>query len=42
MTFSNRALDGSSQDVITTLNYYDDPGDGSQPEPVYVKKYIYL
>lgn len=23
--------------VIASLNYYDDPGDGSQPEPVYVK-----
>lgn len=31
-----------SRDVITSLNYYDDPGDGSKPEPVYVKKYLYL
>lgn len=27
----------SAGSVITSLNYYDDPGDGSQPEPVYVK-----
>ena len=24
------------RDVLTTLNYYRDPGDGSLPEPVYV------
>jgi hypothetical protein len=23
-------------DVVTTLNYYDDPGDGSLPQPVVV------
>lgn len=23
--------------VLTSLNYYDDPGDGSPPEPVYVR-----
>jgi hypothetical protein len=25
-------------DVVTTINYYDDPGDGSAPTPVYVSK----
>ncbi|KAL1874770.1 hypothetical protein VTK73DRAFT_189 [Phialemonium thermophilum] len=25
-------------EVVTSLNYYDDPGDGSPPEPVYVEK----
>lgn len=25
-------------DLITTINYYDDPGDGSTPMPVYVGK----
>lgn len=27
-----------SYDVQTTLNYYKDPGDGSEPEPSYVNK----
>ena len=26
-------------DIVTTINYYDDPGDGSAPMPVYVGKY---
>ena len=26
------------QDVHTTLNYYKDPGDGSEPAPIYVGK----
>jgi hypothetical protein len=26
-------------DIVTTINYYDDPGDGSPPTPVYVGKY---
>jgi hypothetical protein len=29
---------GSDVEVATTLNYYNDPGDGSLPEPVYVQK----
>jgi len=30
--------DGPIQNhVATSLNYYNDPGDGSSPEPVYVK-----
>ena len=29
--------DLGSDNVVASLNYYDDPGDGSQPEPVYVK-----
>lgn len=28
---------GSLNDVVTSLNYYDDPGDGSLPEPVYIE-----
>lgn len=26
-------------DLITTINYYNDPGDGGAPMPVYVGKY---
>lgn len=29
---------GNPNDVVVSLNYYDDPGDGSLPEPVYVEK----
>lgn len=28
------------RDVVATLNYYRDPGDGSSPTPVYVGKYV--
>lgn len=27
-------------DIFTTINYYDDPGDGSPPAPVYVGRYL--
>lgn len=29
--------DRSPNDAVTSLNYYDDPGDGSLPEPVFVE-----
>ena len=29
----------SLPNVVTSVNYYDDPGDGSKPEPVYVGQY---
>lgn len=41
MTSQDNAVD-CGRNIVTTLNYYDDPGDGSQPEPVYVKKYRQL
>jgi hypothetical protein len=30
-------LCSSPNNVVTSLNYYDDPGDGSLPEPVYIE-----
>lgn len=34
MAFSQR---GTRNDVVSSLNYYDDPCDGSLPEPVYIE-----
>ncbi|KAL2131608.1 hypothetical protein VTI74DRAFT_4824 [Chaetomium olivicolor] len=28
-----------ARDIVTTVNYYDDPGDGSLPMPIYVGSY---
>jgi hypothetical protein len=32
----HRNQDKMGRDIVTTINYYDDPGDGSPPMPVYV------
>lgn len=34
----DRSAQNSAAKVIASLNYYNDPGDGSLPEPVYVKR----
>ena len=38
LSVNTKASSSTKHDVSTTLNYYKDPGDGSEPAPAYVGK----
>ena len=38
--FGSAEVSGHPHDVKTSLNYYDDPGDGTPPTPIVIGGYV--